>query len=145
MFDVHIRLVEHKSKDYDKAIELRSKMLREPLGLQFTKEELDRESDQLHICAFIIDKLVGCIVMVPSGNYLKMRQVAVDNEYQGLGIGKLMVNFCEKYAQENNFGSIRLHARENAVRFYTKLDYIVEGDQFLEVGIPHYAMSKSFK
>ncbi|KAJ3254030.1 hypothetical protein HK103_007569 [Boothiomyces macroporosus] len=145
MFDVNIRFVEHNSNEYNQEIELRQKILREPLGLHFTKKELDQESNQLHICAFIIDTLAGCVVMVPNGTVLRMRQVAVGNDYQGLGIGKLLVQFCEKYAVENDYKCIKLHARENAVPFYTKLDYKTEGDQFIEVGIPHFAMSKYLK
>ncbi|KAJ3276013.1 hypothetical protein HDV01_006183 [Terramyces sp. JEL0728] len=145
MFDVHMRIVEHNSRDYEEEVRLRSRLLREPLGLHFTKEELDQESSQLHVCAFIIDRLVGCIVMIPAENYLKMRQVAVDDSHQGLGIGRLMVQYCEKYGKDNGYHAIKLHARETAVKFYTNMDYTVEGDRFLEVGIPHFAITKVLK
>ena len=71
-----------------------------------------------------------------------MRQVAVSDDFQRRGVGKLMVEFCEKIAVENGMNSIELHARENAVPFYLSLQYTIMGNQFLEVNIPHYKMTK---
>ena len=47
-----------------------------------------------------------------------------------------------KIAVENGMNSIELHARENAVPFYLSLQYTIMGNQFLEVNIPHYKMTK---
>jgi predicted GNAT family N-acyltransferase len=53
-----------------------------------------------------------------------------------------MVQFSEKWANQNGYKIIDLHARKNVVPFYEKLGYHVEGDEFLEVGIPHLRMIK---
>jgi predicted GNAT family N-acyltransferase len=74
-----------------------------------------------------------------------MRQVAVDTDCQQSGIGKLLVFFSEQYAKNNGFHTIELHARDAAKDFYLKQNYIVEGDVFTEVGIPHYKMKKKLE
>lgn len=71
-----------------------------------------------------------------------MRQVAVHADFQRKGVGKLMVDFCEKLAIQNGMKTISLHARETAVPFYLSLQYCKVGNQFLEVNIPHFKMTK---
>ena len=71
-----------------------------------------------------------------------MRQVAVPLSYQGTGIGKLLVNFCEQTVKDLGYKCIRLHSRITAVEFYKYMKYTVVGDMFTEVGIPHLEMEK---
>jgi predicted GNAT family N-acyltransferase len=82
--------------------------------------------------------------MVSGSGYAKMRQVAVSPDRQGSGLGRELVLESEAWARRNGFAEIRLHARLNAVPFYERLGYHVEGDEFLEVGIPHFLMRKLF-
>jgi predicted GNAT family N-acyltransferase len=72
-----------------------------------------------------------------------MRQVAVDFEYQNLGVGKKMVQFAEAFALQKGFESMVLHARETAVPFYLSAGYTILGEPFTEVGIPHKKMIKT--
>jgi len=74
-----------------------------------------------------------------------MRQVAVSDKHQGLGIGRAMVEFSERFARENGYGKISMHARDTAVGFYLRLGYEVEGEPFEEVTIPHQSCSRTFK
>ena len=51
--------------EYRVACSLRSSVLREPLGLSFTSEELAKEQDQLHFGLFEPeDNLIACVVAV---------------------------------------------------------------------------------
>ena len=72
-----------------------------------------------------------------------MRQVAVDDQLQGKGIGKALVKYSENWAIENQLSQIQLNARSNAVPFYKSMKYEVIGEQFLEVGIPHFKMQNT--
>jgi ribosomal protein S18 acetylase RimI-like enzyme len=69
-----------------------------------------------------------------------MRQLAVDEEARGRGIGRMMVRYAEDLARELGFRRMVLHAREPAVPFYELLSYTRVGDRFTEVTIPHWAM-----
>lgn len=140
---LEITIVEHKSPKYWLTIELRDAILRKPLGLEFSQEELLAENNQIHVAAWIGGKLVACLVLVPlSSNELKMRQVAVVTNMQGKGLGRKLAAFCETYGKEQGFELMSLHAREVASRFYLKLNYTIVGEPFEEVGLPHYRMEK---
>ena len=141
-----IREVEHGSLAYWATVELRDSVLRRPLGLQFSIEELKAEKDSRHLACYRSDRLVGCLVLRPSaGGDVRMRQVAVVPELQGQGIGKAMVEFSEALARTIGFTRMILHARETAVDFYEKLGYAKVGERFVEVTIPHWAMEKRVK
>lgn len=145
MENIDIHIVEFGSELQKKSIDLRTKILREPLGMVFTAEQLADEKDEIHIVATQNNVVLGVVVLKKmSDTLLKMRQVAVDFDLQKSGIGKKMIVFSEDYAIKNNFKKIELHARDVAKEFYLKLDYHIIGDRFIEVGIPHYEMIKLF-
>lgn len=126
------------------SIELRREILRTPLGLDFSQEELEQESSQVHIGCYLNSQLAGILLLKNSDDHtLKMRQVAVKNEFQKLGVGKEMVQFAEKWARDNGYKTMELNARETAVPFYLKLNYQIIGTEFMEVGIPHLKMQKA--
>ncbi|MHA1539079.1 MAG: GNAT family N-acetyltransferase [Alphaproteobacteria bacterium] len=104
------------------------------------------QKNHIHLAAFTKDTAIGCLVLVPLENAeLKMRQVAVAPFFQGKRIGQKLVKASEKYAQENGFNKMTLHARENAVPFYTKLNYKIIGECFVEVSISHFEMMKNIQ
>jgi predicted GNAT family N-acyltransferase len=72
-----------------------------------------------------------------------MRQVAVSPKFQGMGIGKDMVQFAEQTALRMHYTTIELHARLESAPFYDSLLYTRLGNQFLEVNIPHIKMYKN--
>lgn len=133
------------SPEFDDAVRLRYEVLRRPLGLEYTAEQLAAEYDQRHLAAYLDSgELVGYLNLTPvDGSTVKMRQVAVAPQSQGKGVGKALVRASEALALRLGFSRITLHARETAVPFYLSLGYTVAGQQFEEVTIPHYRMEKS--
>lgn len=131
--------------EYDQTVQLRDKILRKPLGLTFSEEQLAEEFSDFHLAAFTNDWVLrGCLVLTPKGDKtLKMRQVAVDEAVQKLGIGRQLVAASEALARRNGFDVMELNARDTAVPFYKKLDYTIVGEQFEEVGIVHFKMTKN--
>jgi predicted GNAT family N-acyltransferase len=141
-----IREIIHGSAEYEQEVRLRSKVLREPLGLRFTPEELSREAGDIHLGAFSEDTLLGCLILSPRPDrVMKMRQVAVDSSSQGLGIGKYLVLYSEERSRQLGFSTLELNARETAVSFYLGLGYEVYGEPFVEVTLPHRKMRKSLE
>ena len=133
----------HRSALYTGAVALRLQVLRAPLGLEFSAAELEAEASDLHIVVEEAGRVVACLVLSPkSTTQIKMRQVAVEEELRGQGIGAELVAFSEKVAVAHGYTEMVLNARENVVPFYQKLGYMVEGERFIEVTIPHFAMRK---
>jgi len=138
-----LKIIDHGSKEYHQMVQLRNDILRKPLGLSFTPEELEQEKDEILIGAFEDDKMLGCCMLIKSDpGSVRLRQMAVTNNLQGKGIGKALMQFAENIARDRGFRKIIMHARKSATGFYEKLGYQVAGDEFVEVTIPHYVMEK---
>ncbi len=130
---------------FDEAVQLRYEVLRRPLGLTYTEEQLAAEYDQLHLAAYSNNSvLIGYLNLTPQDvEVVKMRQVAVAPDCQGKGVGKALVKAAEDLASQSGYKTMVLHARETAVPFYNALEYNSVGAQFEEVGIPHFRMEKA--
>lgn len=142
---VNIEIVGHGTPLYNKTVKLRYLVLRWPLGLNFTKEELMAEKDQIHFAA--LDKgrgrVSGCVLLEPKDpETFRLRQMAVDPTMRGKGIGSALLKAAEDWAQEKNFSRIVLHARRDAAGFYERSGYEAFGEPFIEVTVPHLGMEK---
>lgn len=140
---IDLRWIEHGSADYEAVVQLRRRVLRLPLGLDFTPDQLAAEASDLHLAAFDGTDLVGCLMLSDRGEgIVQMRQVAVDPAHQGEGIGALLVRESERHAKDSGFSIMVLHARATAISFYQRLGYLEEGEPFEEVTVMHCAMRK---
>lgn len=138
-----LKQIDHGSKEYDQMLYLRNEILRRPLGLSFAPDELAREKEDILIGAFDDDELLACCLLTRvDKTCLRLRQMAVQNNLQGKGIGASMMNFAELLARDKGYKRLTMHARKTALGFYEKLGYRVIGDEFEEVTLPHYVMEK---
>lgn len=138
--------VAHGTREYEETVALRSEVLRVPLGLEFSREELCEENDSFHLGLWRDGTLVACVVLKPlSDQRLKMRQLAVRQDRRGEGLGRALVSSSESFARDHGFEEMVLHARETAVEFYEKMGYEAEGERFTEVTIPHVLMRKDLR
>jgi predicted GNAT family N-acyltransferase len=141
MNDLRLQRIPFAGPAYALSIALRHSILRAPLGLHFSLNDLQAEQNQIHLGAWAGDELVGCLVLAPVDLHtVRMRQVAVRADRQSLGVGTALVRYSEEVACEHYFDTLTLHARLTAVPFYRKLGYRAENVEFMEVGIPHIRM-----
>ena len=137
--------IDFGSSRYNELVELRYKILLEPLGLKFLDTFRNKEANYLHIGCVeqLDDKLVGGLILAPLDNEkIRLMQVAVDTVYRGEGIGRELVKYAEKRAKEAGYSKIIMHAMLSVVGFYEKLGYHAEGDVFDEQGITFLKMVK---
>ena len=138
-----LKIIDHGSPEYWQMVKLRNDILRKPLGLNFTEQELANEKNNILICAFEDDDLLGCCMLVQEqSDTVKLRQMAVINNLQGKGIGRALMNFAENLSRDQGYKTIIMHARKNVVGFYEKMGYEVASEEFSEITIPHYVMVK---
>ncbi len=141
-----LKLIDHGTPEYNQMVQLRLDILRKPLGLSFTPEELEKEKDEILIGAFEDEKMLGCCMLVKEApGTARLRQMAVSNSLQGKGIGRALMNFAENIARDRGFRRLTMHARKTAIGFYEHMGYQVQGDEFTEVTIPHYVMEKKLR
>lgn len=143
---MEFRQIIYGTAEYDKMVDLRIRVLKEPFGIPFTeKEKEDDEQSNILLGAFFPNggELVGCCLLSHSTDGVaKLRQMAVDFYYHKRGLGAELISYAEQIAQEKHYRIMYLHARKTALEFYTKQGYSIEEDEFIEVGIPHYGMMK---
>ncbi len=139
-----LKILDHGSEEYRQMVKLRDDILRRPLGLSLSPEELETEKDNMLIGAFEDEDMLGCCMLVEEDpQTVRLRQMAVLNDLQGKGIGRALMNFAENLARDRGYKMLSMHARKNVVGFYEKMGYKVKGDEFIEVTIPHVVMVKT--
>ena len=104
-----------------------------------------------HFGYFDNTKIVGVVSVYKNKNAIfkfpnqyQIRGMAILEEFQGSGCGKLLVKHCEDYLISSEANLIWFNARETAVIFYEKLGYTKNGFPFVitDVGI-HFLMFKN--
>ncbi len=140
-----IEEVTPQSGDYKIAKDIRERVLRKPLGLTFTEQDMAEDQADIH---FIMKDpangvVAGTVVMKPlSDSNWRLRQLAVEPKYQGQNIGGFLTRHCEGFARQKGAQKVILHSRLNVVKFYQNMGYVSVGEEFYEVGIPHFRMEK---
>jgi GNAT superfamily N-acetyltransferase len=133
--------------------EVRHPVLRKGKPIESCHFEGDDLLTTLHCGLFEDEKLLGVISVFENDNPLfdiknqaQIRGMAILENYQGKGFGKLLVTHCEKKLKLQNKSVIWFNARVNAVDFYKKMGYITIGNPFeiFDVGL-HYVMYKKLR
>jgi predicted GNAT family N-acyltransferase len=135
----------NSNKDLRAILKLRVAVLRQPWNqpAETATDNLEEKS----INAFIEDEngnAIACGRLQENENKIgQIRFMAVDTNYQGKGLGKMIVDFLETEGKKLNLNTIELQARENAVKFYENSGYKIKEKSFLLWGqIQHYLMEK---
>jgi predicted GNAT family N-acyltransferase len=132
------------SAGYRDMVALRYRLLREPLGLRFTDEQLAAEMDLVHLALRHDGVVVGTLLLMPPGRNgtARLRQMAIDPRFERRGFGRALVRRGEEELRRLLASRIELAAREPAVGFYEKLGYAAQGEPFIELTVPHVLMAK---
>jgi GNAT superfamily N-acetyltransferase len=138
-----LKQIDHGSKEYQQMVDLRFQILRKPLGLSFSEEDLAAEKQDILLGCFEDDSLEACCILTQTDpKTVRLRQMAVSANLQGKGIGRVLMSFAENVARDHGYRRLTMHARKSALGFYEKNGYRICSDEFNEVTIPHYVMEK---
>ena len=136
-------MIDTQSTDYDGMIDLRMKVLLDPIGIPRSYINPETEKNDLLLAAFENNQMVGCCILTPvDQSTLQLRQMAVESDLQKKGIGAAIVSFAEDLAKQKGFSKLIMHARNAVIPFYQKCGYSISGPEFFEVGIGHHKMEK---
>ncbi|MDD2792715.1 MAG: GNAT family N-acetyltransferase [Sediminibacterium sp.] len=138
-----LKMIQYGSPEYEQMVALRRQMLRKPLGLDFTEQELHSEEKNVLLGCFDEEVMEGCCMLIQTApGVVRLRQMAVLSGLQGKGIGRVLMSFAENVARDRQFQKIIMHARTSTVPFFEKLGYHVTGEPFVELTIQHVVMEK---
>lgn len=111
-------------------------------------DEFDEFDDLANECAHVLllheGKPAGTGRIRAVDGIGKLERICILPEYRALGYGKEIVLALEKVAQQQQLPAVKLHGQTHAENFYQKLGYEAASDVFMEDGIPHLLMKKSF-
>ncbi|HEX8575812.1 MAG TPA: GNAT family N-acetyltransferase [Flavobacterium sp.] len=139
---VTIELINKQNPFYQGEIELRNKILLRPIGLPDHAWEMN-DKKSWHFIALENNNVIGCVVLFPldeQQSCAQLMQMAVEDDYQGKGIGKLLVLELLLFCRSQGIKEVVCHSRDTAVPFYLKLGFEIYDNPFIEVGIQHYHM-----
>lgn len=137
--------VEFGSSRYQELLDLRYKILLQPLGLKFLDSYREDEANFLHIGCIdnSTNELIGGLILAPINNdEIRVMQVAIDVVHQGEGIGKKLLEHAQSVAKEIGYEKIVMHAMLSVVGFYEKLGFSQDSNVFEERGISFIRMVK---
>lgn len=80
---------------------------------------------------------IGTGRLMPDGRIGRMAVLAA---WRGRGVGAAILEALMTEARRRGFAETYLHAQSHAKDFYARHGYVVEGDEYLEAGIPHIGM-----
>lgn len=138
-----LKMIQYGTPEYEQMVALRRQILRKPLGLDFTEQELKSEENNVLLGCFDEEVMEGCCMLVETApGIVRLRQMAVLSGLQGKGIGRVLMSFAENVARDRRFRRIIMHARTSTIPFFEKLGYHVSGEPFIELTIRHVVMEK---
>lgn len=131
-------------QEYFDYYDLRWRILRAPWNQPRGSEQDELEGQAIHIIAVENDKIVGCgRAHFNSDDEAQIRYMAVEKEWQGKGIGQIILVELEKKIKESSAKKIVLNARENVIKFYEKNGYSIVREAHTLFGeIKHFLMIK---
>jgi ribosomal protein S18 acetylase RimI-like enzyme len=69
----------------------------------------------------------GVLVLIPEEGAMLLHNIAVSPDAQGLGYGRMMLEFAEQSAREAGYGAIRLYTNEamsENIALYSRIGFI---------------------
>jgi predicted GNAT family N-acyltransferase len=131
-------------QEWEAYYDLRYKILRAPLNQLRGSERNEGDVTGIHFALYEHHLLIA-VARLDKLNHIvfQARWVAVENNQQGKGFGKLIMEEMEAKVNALGGKSIMLQARDYAVDFYLKLGYTVIAPSFkLFDVLQHFEMKK---
>jgi len=133
----------HGSDLYRQGVALREQILRKPLGLSVSDEELAEDAMRQHFCAVEFGVVIGTVSLRPLDEAtLHLKQMAVSEARRDSQFGARLLAHAEAWGAGAGFDLMIAHARVGAEGFYFKHGYAQEGEPFEEHTIPHVRVIK---
>ncbi len=123
---------------------LRYNLLRKPLGQPLGSEKNEGDLTGTHFALFVGDSIIGVARLDRiDAKINQIRFFAIEEKQQGKGYGKKLLDAIEESARMKHCEKIILQARENAISFYERNDYVIVKKTHLLFGeIQHWLMEK---
>ena len=82
---------------------------------------------------FHLNKVVGFVTLKKHLSFSRIGLIAIDETYRGLGLGKLLLSYMEKYCLDNNINTLEVVTQNNnpACLFYSSCGYLETNKSYI--------------
>lgn len=122
------------------ASEIRRQVFIEEQNVPINEEWDGLDPECQHFLALLDGQPVGTARLLPDAH---IGRVAVLADARGTGIGLLLMQAAIEAARHAGHAKVALSAQVHALAFYQQQGFIAHGDEFMDAGIPHQAMTLS--
>ncbi|MEO4046695.1 GNAT family N-acetyltransferase [Pseudomonas sp. CAU 1711] len=136
MSEIHVRLA-HWQKDNADLRRIREAVFIAEQAVPAELEWDDEDIDAVHFLACEGDYPIGTARLLADG---QIGRVSVLKDWRGLKVGEALMRAAIEAAEQRGQREQRLSAQVHASAFYERLGFRIEGDEYLEAGIPHVMM-----
>lgn len=130
---IDFRRIDINSKYYDCIVKLRYKNLFEPYGKDISYFDADIDIDKVsyHVAAINEDKVIAYCRLTVQPNEAQISRVFVINEFTKKGVGQELIKAAIAIGSDIEINEICLDSRIEAVGFYKKLGFMINGKEFI--------------
>ena len=129
--------------DLGAALELRHEVFVVEQSVPLADELDGRDDEAEHLVAVEDGKVVGTCRLLHHDGVTKLGRMAVAPVARGRGIAGALLAEAEDAARRAGSRTMMLDAQTGALGLYERAGYRVEGEEFLDAGIPHLTMRKA--
>ena len=97
----------------------------------------DLDAVSVHFVMYAQNQPIATARLLPSHS---IGRVAVLETHRGLKIGQKIMQAVIEYAQQQQRPFLKLSSQVHAIGFYQALGFTVQGEEYLDCGIPHIDM-----
>ncbi|WP_100330613.1 GNAT family N-acetyltransferase [Bacillus xiapuensis] len=126
------------------AFDIRKRVFVEEQQVPLELEIDEHEEKAVHFLLYNGEQACGAGRFRIADGIGKAERICVLPDARGKGSGRLIMEAIEEYAKEHGVPAVKLGAQIHAIPFYERLGYTVISDEFLDAGIPHKMMKKTF-
>jgi len=126
----------------EKCLQIRAEVFIDEQNVPEHEERDGLDPQCVHFLASVGSESVGAARLnYLNDGYAKIQRVCVKNPSRGDGIGAAIIHaMIEQVRLDGLRTVIRLGAQTHAIPFYSKLGFVIFGDEYIDAGIPHYDM-----
>ncbi|MBD0825487.1 GNAT family N-acetyltransferase [Aestuariibaculum marinum] len=137
--------------DASETIPVRHPVLRPGKPIESCNFDGDNLETTFHLGIFLNNQIVGvvsyfknCNDLLTESSQYQLRGMAVLEDFQGKGLGNLLVQQGDTLLREKKIKTLWCNAREVATTFYQKNNFTIIGEPFniKDIGL-HYVMYKT--
>jgi len=120
---------------------IRAKVFIEEQGVPQELEWDGLDEHSYHVMALAADGTpIGTGRLLQDGH---IGRVAVLKEWRGKGVGGALLDLLLVVANKMGYEEVKLNAQVRVLDFYLRRGFVHQGQEFMEAGIPHVAMTRT--